>query len=88
MLTRASWARFGDNPDGRDVEFSFGQVEIERPEIFYDGLCGNISSGVGTYAIEEGLVKAVEPVTKVRIYSRNTIRFISPRFPSGTDGRL
>lgn len=55
-----------------DVEFSFGQVEINKPEIFYDGLCGNISSGVGTYAIEEGLVKAVEPVTKVRIYSRNT----------------
>ncbi len=58
-------------PDA-DVDFVFGQVEINKPVIYYDGLCGNISSGVGTYAIEEGLVKAVEPVTKVRVFSRNT----------------
>lgn len=72
MLTSKLGLVSGTTRTDADVEFSFGQVEIERPEIFYDGLCGNISSGVGTYAIEEGLVKAVEPVTKVRIYSRNT----------------
>lgn len=55
-----------------DVDFVFGQVEIEKPVIHYDGLCGNISSAVGPYAIEEGLVKATEPITKVRIHSRNT----------------
>lgn len=58
-------------PDA-DVDFSFGQVEITEPVIFYDGLCGNIASGIGTYAIEEGLVRAVEPVTRVRVFSRNT----------------
>ena len=58
-------------PDA-DVDFSFGQVEITKPEIFYDGLCGNIASGIGTYAIEEGLVRAVDPITKVRVFSRNT----------------
>ena len=72
-------------PDA-DVEFSFGQVEIAEPIIFYDGLCGNIASGVGTYAIEEGLVRAVEPVTRVRIYSRNTNQVYITEVPV-KDGR-
>jgi 2-methylaconitate cis-trans-isomerase PrpF len=58
-------------PDA-DVDYSFGQVDINNPKIYYDGLCGNISSAVGPYAIEEGFVKAVEPVTRVRVHSKNT----------------
>jgi 2-methylaconitate cis-trans-isomerase PrpF len=58
-------------PDA-DVDYTFGQVDIETPHIFYSGLCGNISSGIGTYAIEEGLVRAQEPITKVRVHSVNT----------------
>jgi len=58
-------------PDA-DVDYSFGQVEIEQAVIHYDGLCGNISSAVGPYAIEEGFVKPVEPITRVRVHSRNT----------------
>jgi 2-methylaconitate cis-trans-isomerase PrpF len=86
MLTSKLGLVSGTTRTDADVEFSFGQVEIERPEIFYDGLCGNISSGVGTYAIEEGLVKAVEPVTKVRIYSRNTDQIYITEVPV-KDGR-
>jgi 2-methylaconitate cis-trans-isomerase PrpF len=55
-----------------DVDYTFGQVEISKPFIHYSGLCGNISSGIGTFAIEEGLVRAVEPVTHVRVHSTNT----------------
>jgi 2-methylaconitate cis-trans-isomerase PrpF len=58
--------------DDADVDYTFGQVEINEPIIHYTGLCGNISSGVGNYAIEEGLVRAVEPITKVRVHSKNT----------------
>ncbi len=54
-----------------DIDFTFGQVEINKPVIHYSGLCGNISAGVAPYAIEEGLVKAVEPITTVRVYSTN-----------------
>ena len=72
-------------PDA-DVDFSFGQVELTEPEIYYDGLCGNIASGVGTYAIEEGLVRAVEPVTPVRIFSRNTNQIYITEVPV-RDGR-
>ena len=58
-------------PDA-DVDYTFGQVGISDPMVSYSGLCGNISSGVAPFAIEEGLVKAVEPVTKVRVHNTNT----------------
>ena len=34
-----------------------------------EAICGNISSVCGPFAIDEGLVKAVEPLTVVRIYN-------------------
>jgi 2-methylaconitate cis-trans-isomerase PrpF len=72
MLTSKMALISAPTKEGADVDYVFGQVEIEKPVIHYDGLCGNISSAVGPYAIEEGFVKAVEPVTKVRVHSRNT----------------
>lgn len=55
-----------------DVDYTFGQVGINKPYVDYSGNCGNISSGVGPFAIDEGLVKAQEPITKVRIHNTNT----------------
>ncbi len=58
-------------PDA-DVDYTFGQVSIHQPFVDYAGNCGNISSAVGPYAIDEGLVDPVEPVTTVRIHQTNT----------------
>lgn len=58
-------------PDA-DVDYTFGQVDICTPFVDYSSNCGNISSGVGPFAITQGLVKVVEPVTVVRIYNTNT----------------
>lgn len=58
-------------PDA-DVDYTFGQVSIKSPMVDYSGNCGNISAGVGPFAIDEGLVKAFEPVTTVRIHNTNT----------------
>lgn len=59
-----------------DVDYLFGQVNLVEPMIDYKSNCGNISSAVGPYAIDEGFVDAVEPVTKVRIHQVNTDRVI------------
>lgn len=59
-----------------DVNYTFAQVSVDKPIVSYKGNCGNISSAVGPFAIEKGLVKAVEPVTKVRIYNTNTQKVI------------
>jgi 2-methylaconitate cis-trans-isomerase PrpF len=58
-------------PDA-DVDYTFGQVSIAQPFVDCAGNCGNISSAVGPYAIDEGLVDPVEPVTTVRIHQTNT----------------
>jgi len=64
------------NMPGVDVEYTFGQVSITEPFVDMAGNCGNISSAVGPYAIDKGLVSAVDPVTTVRIFNTNTKKMI------------
>jgi 2-methylaconitate cis-trans-isomerase PrpF len=64
-----------------DVDFTFAQVEVNRPVVDYAGNCGNCSSAVGPFAIDEGLVPAVEPETVVRIHNTNTKKLLVARVP-------
>ncbi|RYY50585.1 MAG: hypothetical protein EOO24_66685, partial [Comamonadaceae bacterium] len=57
---------------GADVDYTFAQADVERDLIGYDANCGNISSAVAPFAIDEGLVTITEPVTTVRIHNTNT----------------
>ncbi|RLJ91266.1 2-methylaconitate cis-trans isomerase PrpF family protein [Planococcus citreus] len=59
-----------------DVEYTFAQVSIENQLVDFRGNCGNISSAVGPYAIEQGLVPAVERMTSVKIFNTNTQKVI------------
>src|SRR5512132_4549948 len=43
---------------GADVDYTFAQVEIKKASVDYAGNCGNCSSSVGPFAIDEGLVTA------------------------------
>ncbi|RLA91862.1 MAG: 3-methylitaconate isomerase [Deltaproteobacteria bacterium] len=60
-----------------DVDYIFGQVGITEPEIDFSLICGNLSSAVAPFAIDEGLVRAKEPITKVRIYCPNVDRYLT-----------
>lgn len=64
-----------------DVDYTFGYVGIKDAVIDYDGICGNISAGVGPFAILKGLVPAKEPITRVRIYNTNTNKVIEAEVP-------
>lgn len=66
---------------GTDVNYNFGQVSVTAPLIDYKGNCGNISSAVGPFAIDEGLVSAQEPMTTVRIWQENTRKVIIAEVP-------
>ena len=59
-----------------DVDYTFAQVSVDKPLVSYKGNCGNISSGVGPFAIEKGLVEAKGDLTPVRIYNTNTDKII------------
>ena len=58
-------------PDA-DVDYTFGQVSYVAPTVDYSGNCGNISSGVAPFAVDEGMVKLAEPYTTVRVHNTNT----------------
>ncbi|UCH20311.1 MAG: 3-methylitaconate isomerase [Deltaproteobacteria bacterium] len=70
-----------------DVVYNFGQVSIDRPLVDFKGNCGNISSAVGPFAVDEGLVAATEPITRVRIHQINTDKLIVAEVPV-KDGRF
>lgn len=67
-------------PDA-DVDYTFGQVMFTEPLVDYRINCGNISAGVGPFAVDEGLVPAVSPVTTVRIYNTNTGKILIAEVP-------
>lgn len=64
-----------------DVDYTFAQVDVQLDQVVYAGNCGNISSGVGPFAIDEGLVSATNGVTRVRIYNTNTDKVLVAAVP-------
>ncbi len=67
------------HPDA-DVDYTFIQVAVDRPMTDWSGNCGNLSSVVGPYAIDEGLVKVEDGETTVRFHQTNTKTIIHARF--------
>lgn len=58
-------------PD-RDVDYLFAQVGVGQQSVDTRPNCGNMLSGVGPFAIEQGLVAATDGVTTVRVFNVNT----------------
>lgn len=69
-----------------DVDYTFAQVSVTAALVDWGGNCGNISSAVGPYAVDQGLVQAVEGRCVVRIHNTNTGKIIVSRF-GAADGR-
>lgn len=59
-----------------DIDYTFAQVSLTDKVVDFKGNCGNISSAVGPFAVNEGLVKATNPITKVKILNTNTNKLI------------
>ena len=55
-----------------DIDYFFAQVSVETRLVDFKPTCGNILSGVGSAAIEMGLITATPGVTEVKIRSVNT----------------
>ena len=72
-------------PDA-DIDYTFFQIAVDRPEADISANCGNMSSAMGPFAVDEGLVSAGDGEAVVRIHNTNTSRMIHARFPV-QDGR-
>ena len=75
-------------PSGRsdaDVDYTFVQVSVTESKVDYKGNCGNISSAIGPYAIEQGWCRGAGNHASVRIYNTNTQKIIHSHFPLSND---
>ena len=57
---------------GCDVDYLFAQVGVGQRSVDTRPNCGNMLSGVAPFAIEQGLVKAADGETTVRVFNVNT----------------
>ncbi|MBB1344499.1 2-methylaconitate cis-trans isomerase PrpF [Pseudoalteromonas sp. SG45-2] len=74
-----------------DVDYLFGQVAIDKPFVDWSGNCGNLTSAVGAFAINNGLVdKNRVPnngVAIVRVWQANIKKSILVHVPM-TNGEV
>jgi 2-methylaconitate cis-trans-isomerase PrpF len=69
-----------------DLDYTFAQVQIREARVDYRGNCGNMSSAVGPFAVDHGMVRAEGAAATVRIFNTNTGKLIHATFPL-RDGR-
>jgi 2-methylaconitate cis-trans-isomerase PrpF len=55
-----------------DVRYAFAQVGVDTALVDWAGNCGNLTTAVGVFAIEDGIVEPVEPVTSLLLRNVNT----------------
>jgi len=68
------------HPDA-DIDYTFAQVSVDRPVVDWGANCGNLSSAVGPFAVDEGLMTVPDGEALVRIHQVNTSKIIHARFP-------
>lgn len=63
-----------------DLDFTFGQVAVGDALVDYSSNCGNLSSAVGPFALERGLIRLADGERSVRIYNTNTKKLLIAHF--------
>jgi len=66
-------------PDA-DIDYTFAQVQVKEATVDYGANCGNMSSAMGPFAVDEGLVKVSGREALVRIHNTNTRKIIHALF--------
>jgi 2-methylaconitate cis-trans-isomerase PrpF len=69
-----------------DIDYSFFQVLVKEARVLTYGNCGNMTTAMGPYVVDEGLVEARGPSATVRIHNTNTAKIIHATFGL-VDGR-
>jgi 2-methylaconitate isomerase len=64
-----------------DIDYTFAQVQIKENRVNYESNCGNMSSAVGPFAVDEGLVDVSGDAATIRIFNTNTGKLIHATFP-------
>ena len=66
-------------PDA-DIDYTFAQVQVKEAKVDYGANCGNMSSAMGPFALDEGMIKVSGREALVRIHNTNTKKIIHALF--------
>lgn len=66
-------------PDA-DFDYTFAQVSVRDASVHYGSNCGNMSSAMGPFAVDEGLMPVSGDKAMVRIHNTNTNKVIHTHF--------
>jgi len=63
-----------------DIDFTFAQVLVREARVDYHSNCGNMSSAMGPFAVDEGLVRVSGDEARVVIHNTNTGKLVHAFF--------
>ncbi len=67
--------------EGADIDYTFVQIGIKDGAVDYDSACGNMTSAIGPFAVDEGLVDVPEEGDVcIRIHATNMGKIIHAHF--------
>ncbi|KAJ5115379.1 hypothetical protein NUU61_001138 [Penicillium alfredii] len=71
-----------------DVDYTFIQVAPDQAKVDMTGNCGNIASGVGPFALDEGIVRATPGQSEmdIRVFNTNTGQTLVETIQVAPDG--
>ena len=67
------------HPDA-DIDYTFAQIPVREQRVDYSTHCGTMSSAMGPFAVDEGLVKVSGNEALARIHKTNTKKIIHAYF--------
>ncbi|SEJ37670.1 PrpF domain-containing protein [Demequina mangrovi] len=82
LTSKVGVVSLSEDPDA-DVDYLFLQVAVDQPVVSTSQTCGNILAAVAPFAIERGLVPALEgrTVVRVRMVNTGTVAALAVRTP-------
>ena len=73
--------------DDADIDYTFAQVAVDQPIVDFSTTCGNLSSAVGPFAIDNDMIPATGDMTLIRVFNTNLKQVYHARIPT-KDGRF
>jgi 2-methylaconitate cis-trans-isomerase PrpF len=64
-----------------DVDYTFAAIGVKSLDVDYSSNCGNMTSAIGPFAVDSGLVEGKDGSNTVRIHNTNTGKIIHSTFP-------
>jgi 2-methylaconitate cis-trans-isomerase PrpF len=64
-----------------DVDYTFAAIGVKNLDVDYSSNCGNMTSAIGPFAVDSGLVQRKEGMATVKIHNTNMGKIFYSTFP-------